>query len=111
MAENIERRAAQTPHSRQRPEHRHHPGAEGTLLRPPQRVLGTPEDRRREVELDLEVAVELITQLLFELAVAELARDLILVLVGQQLGVVNGNRARQRVTEATIERRVTHLPD
>ena len=81
----------------------------GIIQAPKARFFGRPsastaaaEDRRREVEVDLEVAVELVAELLFELAVGEQPRDFVLVLVGEQLGVVDRDRARQRVAIAAI---------
>ena len=67
VAENVERRAAQEAQFCQRPEHRQHPGAEGALLRPAERVDAAAEDRRREIEAELDVALELVAELLSNL--------------------------------------------
>src|SRR3954470_12784269 len=103
VAENVERRATQEAQFCQRAEHRHHPGAERALLRPAERILSPAEDRRRQIEVELELALELIAELFFELAVGEQPRDFVLVLVGEQLGVVDRDRARQRLAVAAVD--------
>src|SRR5262249_58454052 len=92
-------------------EHRQHPGAEGALLRPAERIFPAAEDRRRKIEAEPEIALELVAELLLELAVCEEARDLVLVLVGEQFSVVDRNRARQRLAVAALDRGVAHLVD
>src|SRR5262249_54612945 len=57
---NVERGAAQEAEFRQHAEHRQHPRTKRALERPPQRILAPAEDRRRQVEVELEVAFELI---------------------------------------------------
>src|SRR6201986_2651826 len=81
-------------------EHRNHPGAERRLLRPPQRIGAAAQDWRREIEADLEIAVELFAQLLFEPAVGVEPRHLVLVLVGEQFGIVDRDSARQLLAKA-----------
>ena len=82
---------------RQQPEGRQHPGAVARAsVRWPCRVLLGPE-RRRQVELQLVVAVELRRYLLLEAAVGVEPRDFVLVLVGHQLEVVARDRLGQAV--------------
>src|SRR5439155_14612130 len=107
VAENVEWSAAQEAQFCQRPEHRHHPRAERALLRASERIEAAAEDGWRQVEVELEVAFELVAELLFEAAVGEQPRDLILVLVGEQLCVIDRSRARQRIAIAAVGGGVT----
>src|SRR6201999_4485831 len=66
LAEDVEGGAAQASHPGQQLEYRQHPGPEGTFPGPPQRVFGPAKQWRREIEADLEIAIELVAQLLFE---------------------------------------------
>ena len=100
IAEQIERRAAQAAQLRQRAEQRQHPAAELPFLRPARRV-DARQARRREMEADLEVALELLADALLEGPDRSEPRHLVLVLVGEQLGVVDRHRARQRFAIVT----------
>ncbi len=99
IAEHIQRRAAQHPQLCEQTEAFHHRGTKDPLARTSQRVLAAAEQGRCQVEVQGEVALELVADALLELAVGEQTRNLVLVLVGEQLGVVDGHRTRQLLAE------------
>ena len=109
IGEHVERRTAQNLQFRQEAKYRHHPRAERALARPPQRIGFAGQHRRREVEVEFEIALELIAELLFEPAVGVEPRDLVLILVGEQFCVVDRDRTRQRVAKTAIGRRIANL--
>src|SRR4249919_2183650 len=83
-AEDVERTATQEAQLRQPLERGEHPRAEFLLDQVALCVL-LRQQRRGEVELELVVAVELLLQLLLEVAAGVQARDFVLVLVRHQL--------------------------
>src|SRR5690348_10178135 len=83
IAEDVEGGAAQATHFGQHPEQRQHPRAERALFWASQRILAARKQWRREIEADLEIAIELIAHLLFESSVGEKSRHFILILVGE----------------------------
>jgi hypothetical protein len=85
VAEGVEGRAAQAFEARQRREHRHQPAAELHLGRHVGTRLPARQQRRRQVEGQLVVAVELRRDLRAEGRVGMQARHFVLVLVSHHL--------------------------
>ena len=73
-------------------EQRQNPGPEAHLARLAGQRIDLRQQRRREVEVGLVVALEHAFDLLLELAVGVQARDLVLVLVGEKLVVIARHR-------------------
>ncbi len=96
IAERIETGAAQRLAAREQPEEAQHPLSVAALARTPCTVPAR-EERRGQIHPQTVVADELLPQRLLETAVAVQARDLVFVLVSQQLCIVAGHRLRQAV--------------
>src|SRR3954469_1330392 len=88
VAEHIERRSAQSFELRQYAEGRDHPRAELLLAWQPGVRIATAQQRRRKVERDAILALELLCDALEEAAVDIQPRDLIFVLVSEKLEVI-----------------------
>ena len=104
-AEGIEGRAAQELELREQAEPAEHPGPEDPLARAAGVGIARIRDLRREMQLDAVPALELALELPAEGAVRPEPRDLVLVLVGEQLEVVT----RDRLGEAAASGRALAL--
>src|SRR5258706_6924959 len=95
VTKHVEWRTAQTAQAFQHMEHRQHPGAEAHLARLAGGWILARNKRWREMEHELVIALEHAGDLLLERAVGVQPRDLVFVLVGEQLGVVARDRFAQ----------------
>ena len=105
VAERIEGRAAQPLEPRELTHRDQDPGPVGALLELAGRRVARGPERWRQVDLELRPALELVREPRAELAVGVEARDLVLVLVGEQLEVV----ARDRLGQLAAARRARGL--
>ena len=88
LAEGVQRAAAQKTQFRDHAEQRHHPGSQLHLAQMAGHRVALGEQRRRHVEAEPVVAVELFLKLPAELAAGVEPGHFVLVLVGEQLVVI-----------------------
>src|SRR5690606_22164281 len=107
VAERVQARAPQTLQPREDFEHPEHPAAELVLPRPPGIGIDPREERRRKMESELEVLAETTPEAREKLGSRVEPRDLVLVLVREQLEIGPGDGVRQRAAagpNAPLER-------
>ena len=84
-SEDIEHGPAEAAQSGKRAESVHHPRAEGRLCRQPGLRIAVTQQRRREVEFQLQIALERAGELLLEGPIGIKTPDLILIFDGHEL--------------------------
>src|SRR5436190_15467177 len=95
IPEYVQCRASQALQFREDAHHREHPRTVLALARLSRHRIGLRPERRREMHVDLEVALELLPDALEKPGVRVQASDLVLVLVRHELEEVAGDGLRE----------------
>src|SRR5881394_2775202 len=95
ISEHVQRRASHALQLREYAHHREHPRTVLALARLARDGIGLRPERRREVHVDLEAALELLPDALEEPGIRVQASDLVLVLVSHELEEVTGDGLRE----------------